>query len=72
MNSPTQRPRLPATGPPGAESSFPAELGVDFRARIGRQLRSMHSEVIGQGVPDRFAKILRGLDDPTVGERDEG
>jgi len=41
-----------------------ARLGPDIKAKIGQQLRVMYSEVVDQGVPDRFVEILRGLDDP--------
>jgi hypothetical protein len=44
-----------------------AKLGPDVKARIGQQLRLMYSEVVSQGVPERFVVILRGLDDPTDG-----
>ncbi|HKD29788.1 MAG TPA: NepR family anti-sigma factor [Xanthobacteraceae bacterium] len=41
-----------------------AKLGTDVKAKIGQQLREMYDEIVEQGVPDRFAQILRGLDDP--------
>jgi hypothetical protein len=37
-------------------------LGSDIKARIGRQLHAMYSDVVNQGVPDRFSEILRRLD----------
>ena len=39
-----------------------AKLGPDIKAKIGQQLRAMHSDVVNQGVPDRFSEILRRLD----------
>jgi hypothetical protein len=39
-----------------------ARLGSDVKARIGQQLRAMYSDVVNQGVPDRFSEILRRLD----------
>jgi hypothetical protein len=45
----------------------PAALGPEIKAKIGHQLRLMHDEVVNQGVPDRFAEILRRLDPPTNG-----
>jgi Anti-sigma factor NepR len=42
-------------------------LGPEVKAKIGQQLRLMHDEVVSQGVPDRFAEILRRLDSPTDG-----
>ena len=44
-----------------------ATLGPEVKAKIGHQLRLMHDEVVSQGVPDRFAEILRRLDSPTDG-----
>ena len=44
-----------------------AALGPEVKARIGHQLRLMYDEVANQGVPDRFAEILRRLDPPTDG-----
>ena len=41
-----------------------AKLGTDIKAKIGQQLRVIYDEVVDQGVPERFAKILRELDDP--------
>jgi hypothetical protein len=37
-------------------------LGSDIKARIGQQLHAMYSDVVNQGVPDRFSEILRRLD----------
>jgi hypothetical protein len=39
------------------------KLSPDIKSKIGQQLRTMYSEVVDQGVPDRFVEILRGLDD---------
>lgn len=39
-----------------------ARLGTHIEAKIGLQLRAMYSEVLSQGIPDRFAKILDRLD----------
>jgi hypothetical protein len=39
-----------------------AKLGPDIKAKIGQQLRAMYSDVVSQGVPDRFSEILRRLD----------
>ena len=36
------------------------ELGPDIKTRIGQQLRLMYGEVVNQGMPERFAEILRG------------
>ena len=38
-------------------------LGPEIQNRIGHQLRTMYSDVVSEGVPDRFADLLRQLDD---------
>jgi hypothetical protein len=48
----------------GSEMKPVAKLGTDVKAKIGQQLREIYDEVVEQGVPERFAKILRNLDDP--------
>lgn len=45
-------------------------LGRDVQSKIGQQLRSMYDDVVGQGVPDRFADMLRQLDEQK--EQDKG
>lgn len=37
-------------------------LDADTRAAIGRELRVRYAEIIAEGVPERFAEILRRLD----------
>lgn len=41
----------------------PARLGPEIQSRIGQQLRAMYDDVVKQGVPDRFADLLRKLDE---------
>jgi Anti-sigma factor NepR len=57
-------------GPQGSETK--PVLGPDIKAKIGRQLGLMYGEIIKEGVPDRFADILRGLDDPPDAASPEG
>jgi Anti-sigma factor NepR len=45
----------------------PKKLSSDIKARIGQQLRAMYSDVVNQGVPERFAEILRKLDEKGSG-----
>jgi hypothetical protein len=40
-----------------------ATLGRDIQGKIGEQLRAMYDDVVGQGVPDRFADLLKRLDE---------
>lgn len=48
-----------------SETTPVVKLGADIKAKIGHQLRLMYSEVVDQGVPDRFVEMLKRLDDPT-------
>lgn len=52
------------SNPPGSNPARPTGLTTEIQARIGHQLRAMYDEVIRQGVPDRFATLVRKLDDP--------
>jgi hypothetical protein len=38
-------------------------LGRDVQNKIGQQLRAMYDDVVNQGVPERFANLLRKLDE---------
>jgi hypothetical protein len=55
------------TAGPGKQSGLNAEI----QSRIGHQLRAMYDDVVRQGVPERFAELVRKLDvpkpDPQVG-----
>jgi hypothetical protein len=46
--------------PPGRQGGLNAEI----QARIGHQLRAMYDDVVRQGVPERFAELIRKLDAP--------
>jgi hypothetical protein len=57
----------PAGNPPGSSNpTRPTGLTTEIQARIGHQLRAMYDEVVRQGVPDRFAALIRKLDDPST------
>jgi RNA polymerase sigma-70 factor (ECF subfamily) len=43
-------------------SKSTAKLGPDTRAKLGRQLLAMYSDVVNQGVPESLSEILRSLD----------
>jgi hypothetical protein len=55
------------TAGPGKQGGLNAEI----QSRIGHQLRAMYDDVVRQGVPERFAELIRKLDvpepDPQVG-----
>ena len=42
----------------------PGGLNTEVQSRIGHQLRAMYDDVVRQGVPDRFADLIRQLDVP--------
>jgi len=41
-------------------------LNAEIQSRIGHQLRAMYDDVVRQGVPDRFAELVRKLDVPQL------
>jgi hypothetical protein len=51
-------------------------LNAEIQSRIGHQLRAMYDDVVRQGVPERFAELVRKLDvpanPPQVGETGGG
>jgi hypothetical protein len=53
----SQAGKTAATGKPGG-------LNAEIQSRIGHQLRAMYDDVVRQGVPDRFAELIRKLDVP--------
>lgn len=44
------------------ERTARARLTPEVQNLIGSHLRNMYSEVISEGVPDRFAKLLEDLE----------
>lgn len=40
-----------------------AGLGREVQSKIGQQLRAIYDDVVNQGVPDKFADLLRQLDE---------
>lgn len=53
----------PATKPK-AGAGKPGSLNSEIQSRIGHQLRAMYDDVVKQGIPERFADLLRQLDGP--------
>jgi hypothetical protein len=41
-------------------------LNAEIQSRIGHQLRAMYDDVVRQGVPDRFADLIKKLDGPAA------
>jgi hypothetical protein len=51
-----------------SDQSKPAPgLTRDTMAVIGLELHRMYANIVAEGVPERFAEILRGLDEPPAG-----
>jgi len=48
-----------------------AKLTRDIQIKIGQQLRAMYTDVVDQGVPDRFVELLRQLDQEGKKKGDE-
>ncbi len=51
----------------GAGAGKQGGLNAEIQSRIGHQLRAMYDDVVRQGVPDRFAELIRKLDAPEGG-----
>ena len=47
-------------------------LNSEIQSRIGHQLRAMYDDVVRQGVPDRFAELIRQLDSPAAAAQVDG
>ncbi len=57
-----KEPKPPTSKPAGAGKQ--GGLNAEIQSRIGHQLRAMYDDVVRQGVPDRFAELIRQLDTP--------
>jgi hypothetical protein len=60
--------------PMSAQSGSPqhkqgAQLTREIQARIGHQLRAIYDDVVRQGVPDKFAELLRQMDEPAASQQ---
>jgi hypothetical protein len=49
-----------------SKSTTPGKGGLtpEIQSRIGHQLRAMYDDVVRQGVPERFAELIKKLDAP--------
>ena len=47
-------------------------LNAEIQSRIGHQLRAMYDDVVRQGVPDRFAELIKKLDGPETAAAQAG
>lgn len=46
------------------------ELNADIRSKIGERLRAMYDDVVKEGVPDRFADLIRKIESPPAKQED--
>ena len=46
-------------------------MSPEVQNKIGQQLRAVYSDIVDQGVPDRFAKLIEQLDDQAKSNKDE-
>jgi hypothetical protein len=60
MNSRQTAETVPIAGQ--ADSIVGAAFGPDLQAHIGRQLRAVYDEVVGEAVPERFLRLLEELE----------
>ena len=52
----------------GGGSGDSAGLNREIQHKIGQQLRAIYDDVVQEGVPDRFANLLRAMDKPREGK----
>ena len=57
-----------------SKSATPNKGGLtpEIQSRIGHQLRAMYDDVVRQGVPERFAELIRKLDAPAAAHQVSG
>jgi hypothetical protein len=63
MNIKSKRPRQRPDETLGTEPKTMPRLDSEVKAKFGQHLRVLYSEVVNEGIPDRFVNILRTLDD---------
>jgi hypothetical protein len=56
------RPEKGMTSSRRAQRLSKSALSPEIQNKIGHQLRAMYSDVVSQGVPDRFAELINKLD----------
>jgi len=55
----------PTNGRSSVDMETPPDAGADLkavRAGIGAELRTLHADLLREGVPDRIAELLKQLD----------
>jgi hypothetical protein len=62
MNGKSKRDSSMISGGSRSIEERAGKLDKETQAKIGQQLRAMYDEVVRQGVPDRFAELLKQLE----------
>jgi Anti-sigma factor NepR len=52
------------------EQPTKGQQSQDIHRKIGLQLRAMYTNVVNEGVPDRFAELIRRLDKQDLDKQD--
>jgi hypothetical protein len=52
----------PSMQPDAMSQKNASGLNREIQAKIGQQLRAIYDDVVQEGVPDRFAQLLKQLD----------
>ena len=68
-SKPPARRRSSMNKPGSTAVHHDATIGREVQGKIGEQLRAMYDDVVGQGVPDRFAELLKRLDERSDEDR---
>ena len=59
----------PSMQPDAMNQKNASGLNREIQSKIGQQLRAIYDDVVQEGVPDRFADLLKQLDKtPTEGK----
>ncbi len=58
--------------PDHAERPSKAGLGRDIQTKIGVQLRTLYNDIVSEGTPDRFVRLLNELDKKTAKKTEQG
>jgi len=62
MNDGKKKPDKAMQSAQRSSKASKGKLGREIQNRIGHQLRTMYADVVNEGVPDRFADLLKQLD----------
>lgn len=70
----SDKPRLPTEKPPSPDVTMQTEIEIrashgrlsrDVQRKLGETLQAMFDEIVKEGVPDRFAKLIEQIEGGT-------